>query len=191
MTDSSLGEIIEHPLRVGETGSPITLLFLDSGNPVNIADYTAKVYGETAAGGAWIAEGTTGITAHPTNDFTASASENRLTCNAHNLRDGQQIVLAGASLPGGLSASTRYFVRNATPNDYQLSLRPNSAIVDISSAGSGTMTFYLVGSVKYQFQSGDVDEAGNFRLEIRLYDGSNRPRFSEVVRVPVTAMAAY
>jgi len=180
-----------HELRVGETGSPLTLLFEDSGNPLNIADYTPKVYGETEAGGAWIGETTTGVTAHPTQNFTASASENRLTANAHMLRDGQQIVLAGASLPGGLTAATRYFVRNATPNDFQVSLRPNSTIVDISSAGSGAMTFYVVGTVRYQFQSGDVDAAGNFRLEMRLYDSSDRPKFSRTVRVPVVAMGAF
>lgn len=183
--------LIEHELRVGETGSPLTLLVDDSGDPVNIADYTAKVYGETAAGGSWIAETTTGITANPTQNFTASASENRLTANGHKLREGQQIVLAGDSLPGGLAAATRYFVRNVTPNDFQVSLRPNSSIVDVSSAGSGTMTFYVVGTVRYQFQSGDVDEAGSFRLEIRLYDGSSRPKFTRTVRVPVVAMGAF
>lgn len=189
MTDRS--RIDEHPLRVGETGSPLVVLFLDGTDPVNISDYTPKVYGETAAGGAWIAEGVTGVTANPTKTFTASASENRLTCNGHQLRDGQQVVFAGATLPGGLTAATRYFVRNATPNDFQVSLRPNSTVVDISSAGSGSMTFYVVGTVKYEFQTGDVDTAGEFRLEIRLYDSSERPRFGQVVRVPVTAMAAY
>lgn len=180
-----------HELRVGETGTPITLLVDDSGDPVDIASYTAKAYGETAAGGSWIAETTTGVTANPTQNFTASASENRLTANGHKLREGQQIVLAGDSLPGGLAAATRYFVRNVTPNDFQVSLRPNSSIVDISSAGSGTMTFYVVGTVRYQFQTADVAAAGNFRLEIRLYDGNNRPKFTRTVPVPVVPMRAF
>ena len=54
--------MITHELRIGETGSPLSLAFFDRKDPVDMADYTAKVYGETEAAGAWITEGTTGVT---------------------------------------------------------------------------------------------------------------------------------
>jgi|JI10StandDraft_1071094.scaffolds.fasta_scaffold543334_2 hypothetical protein len=184
--------MITHELRIGETGSPLSLAFLDGKDPVDMADYTAKVYGETEAAGAWITEGTTGVTEQPTKDFTASASTDRLTSNGHKLEELQQVVLSnsGGALPAGLSASTRYFARNVSLNDFQLSLRPSGAVVNITDAGTGTHSFYVVGVVKYDFQSGDVDTAGNFRLEMRLYDGSNKPRYSETVRVVVKEMEA-
>jgi len=184
--------MITHRLRVGETGTPVSLIFLDGRDPVDLADYTAKVYGETEARGSWITEGTTGITKRPTKTFTASASNDRITSNGHKVEELQQVVLSnsGGALPAGLSASTRYFARNVSPNDFQLSVRPSGALVNITDAGTGTHSFYVEGVVKYDFQSADVDTAGNFALEIRLYDGSNNVKYSRTVRVPVEEMEA-
>ena len=184
--------MITHPLKVGENGTPVSLIFLDGRDPLDMADFTAKVYGETEARAAWIAEGTTGVTEHPTKTFTASASTDRITCNGHKVEELQQVVLSnsGGALPAGLSASTRYFARNVSLNDFQLSLRPSGALVNITDTGTGTHSFYVVGVVKYDFQSADVDTAGNFALEIRLYDGSNTLKRSQTVRVPITDMDA-
>lgn len=183
--------MITHELRVAETGSPLRLLILDGNDPVDMASYTAKVYGLEEDGDAWIAEGVTGVTEHPTQTFTAVAASNRLVCNGHKYIENQQVVVSSTTtLPGGLSAATRYYCRNVTPNDFNLSERPNGTPIDITGAGSGTHSIYGVGVVQYDFQTGDVDTVGNYRLEMRLYDGSERPRFVEVVKVVVKDMEA-
>lgn len=181
--------MITHTVRVGETGSPLRLLILDGLDPVDMGSYTAKVYGLEEDGDAWIAETTTGITEHPTQACTASTSTDRLTCNGHKYVENQQVVMSSSgTLPTGLAGATRYYCRNVTPNDFQLAERPNGAPINITGAGSGTHSVYGVGVVQYDFQSGDVDTAGNFRLELRLYDGSSRPRYTETVRVVVKDM---
>lgn len=181
--------MITHTLRVAETGSPLQLLILDGNDPVDMASYTAKVYGLEEDGDAWITEGVTGVTEHPTQTFTAVVASNRLVCNGHKYTENQQVVLStSGTLPTGLSAATRYYCRNVTPNDFNLSERPNGPAIDITSTGSGTHSVYGVGVVQYDFQTGDVDTVGNYRLEMRLYDGSDRPRFTETIRVVVKNM---
>lgn len=170
-----------HILTVGETGSPVAVRMMDGTDPLDLGSYTVQVYGEERDGTAWIAETTTGVTEHPTRTFTASATTNRLTSNAHQYENGWQVVLStSGTLPSGLSAATRYFVANRTPNDFQLTERPGGPVIDISSAGSGTHTMYALGVAQYTFQSADVDTAGEFALWLRAYDGANRPRMAMI-----------
>ena len=180
--------MITHTLRVGETGSPVRFLFVDekNSNPLDWGSYTAKVIGWTDAGASWITEGVTGVTEHPTQTFTAVVASNRLICNGHNMEDNQQVVVStSGALPGGLSAATRYYARNTTPNDFQLSERPNGPAIDITSTGSGTHSFYVVGTVQYDFQTGDVDTAGDFWLRIVAGDGSDRPKELRTAKIPI------
>jgi hypothetical protein len=79
------------------------------------------------------------------------------------VKEGDQVVVSsGTTLPAGLAASTRYFARNVTPNFFQVSLTPNGAIVDITDAGTGTHSFYIVGSIQKEFLAADVDTAGDY-----------------------------
>lgn len=78
-----------------------------------------------------------------TNTFTADGSTDTLTAPAdHTLSNGDQVAFTTTTtLPGGLSTLTQYFVRNKTNTTFQVSLTPYGAIVDITSAGTGTHTF--------------------------------------------------
>lgn len=162
----------------GDTLEPLnTVVYASAGNPYNLAGKTVKVLLVNAkdASDIVVNELTTGVTAHPTQTFTASASTDLLSCDAHGVTtDNQLIVSTTTTLPGGLAASTRYFPVNVTPNSFSLATVPGGAPIDITSAGSGTHSFYVVGSVQYDWQSTDVDATGDYYLHFRIYSGSER-----------------
>lgn len=75
--------------------------------------------------------------------FTADAATDKLLKAAHGLANGTVMVLhSTGTLPAPLAANTAYYVVNAATNDFQVSLTEGGAPVDITSAGSGTHTYY-------------------------------------------------
>mgnify|MGYP003114271380 FL=1 len=73
------------------------------------------------------------------NVFTASSSSGLLiTDNSHGLVDGDiiQVINSGGALPGNLSASTNYFVRDKTTNTFKLATSSGGTAIAYSSAGS-------------------------------------------------------
>lgn len=84
-------------------------------------------------------DGSTGAVA-----FTADAGTDVLTFGAGVVwPDGTEVeVTSTGSLPGGLAADTKYFVKNPATSDetIQLSATLGGAAVNITSAGSGTHT---------------------------------------------------
>ena len=74
--------------------------------------------------------------------FTADASTEFITSNAHGLVNTQIIRLTGSDLPAGLSASTNYYVREKTTNTFKLETSVGNGAINITDAGSGTMTWY-------------------------------------------------
>lgn len=145
------------------------------GKPLDIASLTVQIFGYDDAGTAWITATATGITKQPTVTFTASATTNRLTANEHLVEDGDEIVVAnsGGALPTGLAAATRYFARDVEPNTFRLSESPSGPAIDITGAGTGTNTYYIVGSVQYAPVAADVDTAGTFWAWLKVIDGSS------------------
>lgn len=164
-----------HKRMLGDTLRPLNAIIMVSGNPLDLSSLTVKFQMETEdAGTAIVAEATTGVTAHPTQTFTAATTD-WITCNGHGLKDGNQVIVATTgTLPTGLSVSTRYFVRDSTPNAFKLSTLPDGEVVDITGTGSGTHTFYVVGSVQKTFLAADVATAGRFRAWFTAYSGSDR-----------------
>tara|TARA_R100001443_G_scaffold3021_1_gene9770 strand:+ start:594 stop:3230 length:2637 start_codon:yes stop_codon:yes gene_type:complete len=79
------------------------------------------------------------------NVFTASSSSGLLiTDNTHGLSDGNiiQVANSGGALPGNLSASTNYHVRDKTTNTFKLATSAGGSAIAYSSAGSGTNTWH-------------------------------------------------
>jgi hypothetical protein len=71
---------------------------------------------------------------------SANAGTDAITIAGHGLSNADRVCLyatSGAALPGGLSASTLYFVINKTNDTIQLSPTSGGAAVDITDAGSG------------------------------------------------------
>jgi hypothetical protein len=65
-----------------------------------------------------------------------------LTCVAHGLLDGEQVFIdSDGTMPGGLSKKTVYYVVNKTANTFQLSTTSGGSVLDITSAGSGVISF--------------------------------------------------
>jgi microcystin-dependent protein len=63
--------------------------------------------------------------------------------NAHGLSSGQVIYFTTTgALPTGVTANTRYFVRNATANNFNFSATLTGALVNTSGTQSGTHTLF-------------------------------------------------
>ncbi len=88
-------------------------------------------------------------TSTPEAAFTAATTD-IITSNSHGLQNGDLIqVTTTGTLPGGLTASTNYYVIDATANTFKVSATPNGPAVNITSAGTGTHTYHLKGKVIY------------------------------------------
>ncbi|WP_075089551.1 hypothetical protein [Verrucomicrobium spinosum] len=72
---------------------------------------------------------------------TADAGANTLTAAAHGLAEGTPVKVASSgTVPGGLTAGTVYYVKNTDTNTLQLSAALGGAVLDLTSAGTGTIT---------------------------------------------------
>lgn len=159
----------------GATYLPENIIITSYGDPLDLSALTVKVYIVNASDSSDVLANnvTTGITTHPTQTFTASSSTDLITKVAHGVKEGQQVVVSSSgTLPGGLSASTPYFAVDVGANDFGLALRAGGAKIDITSAGSGTHSFYVVGSMQVDLQSTWVDAVGTFNVYINLYSGA-------------------
>lgn len=138
--------------------------------------YTPKLVIETDGGTVTLAA--TSITAHPTQSFTAEADDDYLTCNDHGVQPGDQIVVAnsGGALPTGLSASTRYWPINISPNRFQLATSPEGGAINLTTDGTGTNTFYVVGS--WQATNAQASLSGltaqTYRAWVVAYNGATQ-----------------
>lgn len=103
-------------------------------------------------------------TAEPGITFTADATTDRITANAHSLQDGWEVTVSSSgTLPTPLASTTRYFTRECTPNYCKLALEPTGPAIDITAAGSPTHTLRVLGQVQYAWASGDVDTAKTYK----------------------------
>lgn len=71
-----------------------------------------------------------------------------LVANGHNLRQNDKIeLLTTGTLPSGLSTGTTYYAQFVNENSFYVATTPDGAAVSTTSAGSGTHSFRLLGSV--------------------------------------------
>jgi hypothetical protein len=164
-----------HIITLGDTLLPLnTVLLNGNGDPYDLALYTTRFEMEQEGGTAEITTTATGVTAHPTQAFTVDTSTDEIKCNGHGVKEGDQIVVAntGGALPAGLAAATRYFAIDVKPNTFRLADQPLGGKKDITGAGTGTHTFYVVGSVQMDFLAANVDTVGNYRAWFTLDSGA-------------------
>jgi len=75
-------------------------------------------------------------TADDGTDFITSTSP-------HGLVDGDSVYFTtDNTIPAGLSANTRYFVRDSTPTTFKVSATPYDTRIDITNTGVGTLTWH-------------------------------------------------
>jgi len=80
-----------------------------------------------------------------TQSFTADAGTDTITATAHGLINGETLRFKGGDLPAGLSQVTVYFVRDVTTNTFKVAATGGGTAINITDAGSGTMTFTAPG----------------------------------------------
>lgn len=163
-----------HTVTIGDTLVPLNaLLRWANGDPVDLSLYTVKVFMELEDGTSELAATISGVSAHPTQTFTANATTDLLTCNGHQVQDGDQVILSSSqALPAGLASATRYFATQVSPNSFGLSTFPDGPLVNITDTGTGTHSFYVVGNVQYDFAAANVDTAQTMRLWFTVTSGS-------------------
>lgn len=71
--------------------------------------------------------------------FTATHASPAVFTWPAPLSNGQPVVLAGTSLPGGFTAGTEYWVVSASGSTSELAATSGGAAINSTSAGSGTM----------------------------------------------------
>ncbi|MGQ2802037.1 hypothetical protein ACT54M_16765 [Leptospira santarosai] len=76
------------------------------------------------------------------------ASTDRINSAAHGCAEGQLVRFSFTG--GGIAASTDYYVRNPTTNDFQVSLGPTGGVINLTSSQVGDMII----NVEYGFGDG-------------------------------------
>lgn len=83
---------------------------------------------------------TLAVTSGGPTSCTMDASTDTITATAHGLNNGNIVQIAGVAVPGGLAASTNYYVIASTANTFKLATSMGGSAIDITSAGT-TVTF--------------------------------------------------
>jgi hypothetical protein len=75
---------------------------------------------------------------------TVTHASDTVNKTAHGLSNGTAVRISSTgTVPGGLSASTTYYVRDASANSFKLATTVSGAVVNITNAGSGTIKYRL------------------------------------------------
>lgn len=170
----------EHTFQcaVNDRSTPLSVRCYDPGKDNNIAGLTVKFAMDELDGTNKTAATATGVTVQPGQTFTADTTNLRYNCVGHGFVDGWEVMLStsAADLPLPLSTSTRYFIRDATPNHFKLCTEPSGAAIPPTDAGTGTHTIKVPGQIQYAWQSGDVSTAKSYKAWFIITDASGFDR---------------
>ncbi|EKO60940.1 hypothetical protein LEP1GSC082_1814 [Leptospira kirschneri str. H2] len=127
-TQIPLGGIIEDNLNITSTS--------------NFKDANGQSISRTSFSALWnlVKRAITGIV--PATD--------RISCTNHGCIEGQLIKFSFTG--GGITALTKYYVRNPTTNDFQISSTSTGTIIDLTSSQTGEM----ITNVEYGFGDGST-----------------------------------
>ncbi len=76
---------------------------------------------------------------HEAQAVTADAGTDKITLTAHGLNNGDRVKFSAASMPGGLTAGTWYYVRDKATNDFKVASTAGGSAIDITSAGTSVL----------------------------------------------------
>ncbi|TGL77344.1 hypothetical protein [Leptospira yasudae] len=77
-------------------------------------------------------------------------STDRINSTNHGCIEGQLVKFSFTG--GGVTALTKYYVRNPTANDFQISATPTGSVIDLTSSQTGDM----ITNVEYSFGDGST-----------------------------------
>jgi hypothetical protein len=167
-----------HTRTLTDTRTPLGAKLTQGGKPIDLTGLTVYATMESDDGTVEQSPTVTGVTIQPTTTFTADVSGNRLVANDHRVEVGDQIIVATeTTLPGGLAAATRYFARDVEDNSFAVATTRDGLPVTITSAGTGAHTYYVVGSVEYDFAESNVDVAGDYWFWFVVSEGGETDTF--------------
>ncbi len=100
---------------------------------------------------------------------TAAATDFITTSMVHSFFGGDPVqVKSTGTLPGGLSATTTYYIVPGTTNTFRLSTSPTlTPVVDILDAGTGTLQVYRTPSPLY---TNPINVSVNTRIRARAFE---------------------
>ncbi|RHX89838.1 hypothetical protein [Leptospira stimsonii] len=84
------------------------------------------------------------------NVTSITPATDRINLSSHGCIEGQLVKFAFTG--GGITALTKYYVRNPTTNDFQISTTPSGSIIDLTSSQTGDM----IVNVEYGFGDGST-----------------------------------
>ncbi len=122
-----LGANVGNPWPIVQTGQSVSATIDFSKNPPTGASIKAQLRINTASE-LWT--------------VTADAGTDRITHAADHLRqvNDKVVITSSGSVPTGLTAGTMYYLRDVTSTSYKLSATRGGAAIDLTSAGTGTIT---------------------------------------------------
>jgi hypothetical protein len=78
-------------------------------------------------------------------EFITDLATDTLRCTAHGYANGDQVVICGDTVQGGLSEGTIYFVISAATDTFQLAATSGGAAIDLTSlAGAAAQVIRIV-----------------------------------------------
>lgn len=169
----------------GDTNSPTLFQLMAGTSPPDLSGATVKHFMLAEDGTTKISETTTGLSVEAGFTVTANTSANCLVANNHLVANGNIITLTTTgTLPAGLSTGTRYRAVQVNPDVFALTTMAGTRVV-ISSAGSGTHTAKIVGSVQKTWAAANVNTEGRYQLWFRVYSGSDYATYPVGAGIPI------
>lgn len=179
---------------VGDRLATQAAVLLRNGSPRDLTGMTVSFVGLTAAGAAWITETSSNVTAQASVTFTVDTDRDELIANAHGLVAGDEVTVSSTTtLPTGLVAATRYFVRDISPNRFKVALTPGDVPVNLSASGSGTHSYKQLGYVEYAYQTGETGTAGDYKAWFVVTSGGlddTHPATAEGIVITIVAQGS-
>lgn len=122
---------------------------------------------DSASGGNLLAYGLLAPSA--LQDFIAETEDAEFVCPGHGFADTAEVRLlkrdADTALPGGFDANTKYFVRDATSDSFNLALTSGGTAITITNDGAGRIG--IDGSLSVTNNVTPKIAAGNLTLSLK------------------------
>lgn len=152
-------------IRFGKDNTRLVIrqVLMVDGVPIDLENLTVK-FSMIDVDSTAVVSNTSGVTKQSTFTFAASATADRLTTTDARVKNGDIVVVStSGTLPTGLTTATRYYARDVVDYSFKLATVKDGAPINITAAGSGTHSAYILGEAGFAPVAADVDTVGTYR----------------------------